>query len=97
MRRKIVEETEIDERLDVSIKEGLCTCFPADREIDSKTRAWHGYYPSWSVVVLKRSTVIAHAAVIDRKILTEKKEIHIAGIMNVFVLPRHLGRDFQVS
>ena len=95
MQLRIIEEMEIDKKLDTSIKEGLCICFPADTEIYLKTRAWHGYHPAWNVIIKTDNTVIAHAAVIDRKIQAGKEKTYIAGITNVFVLPEYRKKELS--
>jgi predicted N-acetyltransferase YhbS len=78
--------------LDAAIREALCACFPADREAFSRTRAWHGSSPDWSVVVMDDNGVIAHAGVVERKILIGSEKVLVSGVQNVFVMPDLRGR-----
>ncbi len=89
---KILKEEEIDEQLDRSIKNGLCTCFPPDREVFSKSRAWHGTSPNWAVLVEENSEVIAHVGIVERRVRVGDEQIDITGVQNVFVLPEHRTR-----
>lgn len=91
---RIVKEDQIDDRLDQSIKDGLCTCFPPDKELFSKSRAWHGTSPNWAVLVEENSEVLAHVGIVERTICVENEQISIAGVQNVFVLPGHRSRGF---
>jgi predicted acetyltransferase len=86
---RIVSETSITSEEDAAIRDALCLCFPPDREIFSRTRAWHGTYPTWSVVVDHQRRVVAHAGVVEREILIGAERVRAAGIQNVLVLPEH--------
>ena len=91
---RIVNEDQIDECLDQSIKEGLCICFPPDKEIFSKSRYWHGTAPSWAVLVEEGSQVLAHVGVVERTICVPDEQVTVAGIQNLFVLPGQRSRGF---
>ena len=86
---RILTDDQIDESLDKSIKEGLCTCFPADEREFSRSRGWHGTMPSWSVLIEKNSQVLAHVGMVDRVIAVGNEQVRVAGVQNVFVLPDH--------
>jgi len=92
----ILKEEQIDERLDKLIRKSLCSCFPADEEVFSKTRQWHGIGPAWSVLIEEDGEVLAHVGIVDQKIRVGNEQIHIAGVQNVFVLPAHRARNFFV-
>jgi GNAT superfamily N-acetyltransferase len=89
---RIVPETAITPAQDAAIRAGLCTCFPPDREIFSRTRAWHGSHPAWTVLVEHGDSVIAHVGVVERQIFVGREQVRIAGVQNAFVLPEHRGR-----
>ena len=88
---RIVNESDINKALDEQIRKGLCRCFPADFEVFSNTRAWHGSAPAWSVILEEDDRVIAYCGIVDRVIKVGDEVIHIAGIQNVFVLPDYRG------
>jgi GNAT superfamily N-acetyltransferase len=89
---QIVDEQAITPEMDAAIRAGLCECFPPDREVFSQTRAWHGSFPTWSVVIEQAGVVIAHAAVVEREILAGDQTVRVAGVQNVFVLPAYRGQ-----
>ncbi len=89
MESRIINEPEMDVRHDAGIREGLCICFPADREIFSRTRTWHGTLPTWSVLLKDGDVVAAHAGIVERTIRAGSEEVHVAGVQNVFVLPEY--------
>lgn len=92
MKLQIVLETAISPAQDASIRAGLCICFPPDVEIFSRTRAWHGCHPAWSVLVEHADSVIAHAGVVEREVFVGQEQVSVAGVQNTFVLPEHRGR-----
>jgi len=63
---RILKEDQIDEGLDQSIKNGLCICFPPDKEVFSKSRFWHGSAPAWTVLIKEDSEVLAHVGIVER-------------------------------
>ncbi len=99
MTPRIVLETSITPAEDVLIRAALCLCFPVDREVFSHTRAWHGTFPTWSVIVEHHDQVIAHVGIVERKILVGNEHIRAAGIQNVLVVPeyrkKHLFRQIM--
>ena len=88
MNTRIVNEKDVTPELDQAVREGLCVCFPPDVPVFSHTRAWHGSGPAWSVIIEKEGVIEAHVGVIDRKIKAGDEPIHVAGIQNVFVIPK---------
>ncbi len=66
MHIRIVNEEDIDARLDAEIRRGLVLCFPSDADVFATTRAWHGSAPSFSAVLEEGGTVVAHLGVVDR-------------------------------
>ena len=91
MQVRIVPESEVDEALDSAIRESLCECWPSYCDVFSKTRAWHGSEPAWSVVLEEAGRVIAHASVVERTIRVGEQPLSVAGIMSVMVVPDHRG------
>ena len=89
---RIIDERDMPDRLDGAIRRSLCACFPGDRESFSRTRAWHGSHPAWSVFAEYDGVVIAHAGIVDRTILVGALRVRVGGLQNVFVLPEHRGR-----
>lgn len=94
MNLKIIDETEIAPELDLEIKEALCRCFPADAEIFSRSRAWHGSVPAWSVILVDDNCIAAHVGIVDRTVKVGEAFARAAGIQNVFVLPEYRGMGF---
>ena len=92
MKPQIVPEAAVSPAQDAAIRAGLCICFPPDYAIFSRTRAWHGSLPAWSVLVIGGESVVAHGGIVEREILVGLKRVRIAGVQNVFVLPEFRGR-----
>jgi GNAT superfamily N-acetyltransferase len=88
---QIVLDATISPAQDAAVRAGLCVCFPPDRDVFCRTRAWHGSRPAWSVLVTCEDAVVAHAGIVQRQILAGQERVWIAGIQNVFVLPEHRG------
>jgi GNAT superfamily N-acetyltransferase len=89
---RCVDERDVTVELDRAIRAGLCECFPPDFAVFSRTRAWHGSHPAWSVVVEHETQVIAHAGIVERVILAGRQAVRVAGVQNMFVLPRYRGQ-----
>jgi hypothetical protein len=93
---RIVSEQSLTAAEDAAIRTALCRCFPADYEVFSKTRAWHGTFPTWTVLVPHEDLVIAHAGIVERDILVGQERVRAAGVQNVLVVPEHrASRLFQ--
>lgn len=95
MNPQIIPELLMDARTDENIRRNLCRCFPADREVFSKTRKWHDSGPAWTVLIREKDEVIAHAGFVDRTIRVDRDMVRIAGVQNVFVLPEYRGRGLS--
>ena len=92
MNLKVVKEEDMTPALDAAIRRGLAVCFPEDAEAFSQTRAWHGSLAAWSVVLEHEGEVIAHAGVVDRTLRVGEREVRVAGVQNVYVLPEFRRR-----
>ncbi|MDD5699536.1 MAG: GNAT family N-acetyltransferase [Victivallaceae bacterium] len=92
MKLKVINEAEITPELDFEIKKALCRCFPDDAEIFSRSRAWHGSVPAWSVILFDDSHIAAHTGIIDRTVEVGETCLRVAGIQNVFVPSEYRGR-----
>ena len=97
MRLKIVPEEQMTPKLDQAIRRGLVICFPEDAEVFSQTRAWHGSAPVWTVVLEHEGEVIAHVGVVERVIRVGARELRVAGVQSVFVLPEFRRRGLTTS
>ncbi len=92
MKPQVVLETAITPAQDAAIRAGLCACFPPDCEVFSRTRAWHGSPPAWSVLVEYEDLVVAYVGIVERQILVGQERVSVAGVQNAFVLPEYRGR-----
>ena len=90
---RIVSETSLTPAEDAAIRAVLCICFPADREVFSQTRAWHGTLPTWSVLVEHQDLIVGHVGVVEREILVGTESVRAAGIQNVLVTPEFRKTD----
>jgi len=99
MTLKIIDEADMAPELDAAIRRQLCLCFPHGAATFSKTRAWHGCAPAYTVVVEEGGGVIAHAGVVDRTITVGECSLRTTGVQNVFVVPplRGTGLSRQVT
>ncbi len=88
----IIEETNINAAMDRKIKSGLCRCFPNDAKNFSQTRAWHGSFPAFSVIVEDQGIVLAHVGIVDRVIKVANTGLRVGGLQNVFVLESCRGK-----
>ena len=89
---RIVYERDMTPELDAHIREGLCLCFPKDREAFINSRSWHGSNPAFCGIIEDAGKVVAHVGVVDRTVRIDDSPVRAAGVMNVFVLPSHRGR-----
>ncbi len=89
---QIVDERDLTPKIDATIRRTLVKCFPKDVEFFSRSRAWHGCAPSYSVFVLDGAEVIAHLGVVERRVTVGGEPVDVAGLQNVCVLPEHRGR-----
>jgi predicted acetyltransferase len=90
---RVIPEQSLTAAEDAAIRVALCRCFPPDREVFAKTRAWHGTLPTWSVVVEHGDLVVAHAGIVEREILVGHDRVRAAGVQNVLVAPEHRKSD----
>jgi len=86
---------EITPRQDQTIRDFLCRCFPWDTAVFSKTRYWHNCAVAWSVLLEKETRLIAHLAVIERRIRVNGKMFKAAGVGNVGVDPDCRGKKLS--
>lgn len=97
LKPRIIKESQVGEKLDVEIRKNLCICFPRDKDVYSKVRAWHNIWPIFIAIIEQGNNVIAHAAVVDRIIKVGNENLRVAGLQNVFVLPEHRGRRLSTT
>ena len=90
---KVFEENEITPALDQEIKDGLCQCFPDDAASFSISRAWHGSYPAYSVIMQDEKKIVAHVGIVKREIsINDIDKLTVGGIQNVFVFSEYRGQ-----
>jgi GNAT superfamily N-acetyltransferase len=95
MEPRIIEEVDMTPDLDQRIRRGLVQCFPKDIDTFSKTRAWHGSGPSYTVMLEENGQIAAHLGVVDRVITVGETPLRVAGIQNVFVRPEYRGKGLS--
>jgi GNAT superfamily N-acetyltransferase len=87
---RVISEAELDRTVDAAIKAGLVECFPADADMFSRTRAWHGSAPTFTALVEDDARrVVAHVGVVMRTIRAGETALTVAGVQNVFVVSPH--------
>ncbi|MDD5728954.1 MAG: GNAT family N-acetyltransferase [Victivallales bacterium] len=91
MKLKIIDEAAMTSEFDRAVRDALCRCFPGDAAIFSRSRAWHGSAPAWSIIMFDGERIAAHAGIVDRTIAAGETLLRVAGIQNVFVLPEYRG------
>jgi predicted N-acetyltransferase YhbS len=87
----VINETDIDLALDTAIKETLVKCFPHRERVFSKSRRWRGNLAMYNVVIKTDGVVCGYIAVVERTIEVGGKELRVAGVGNVCVLPEYQG------
>lgn len=92
MHAMTIDEQQLSPALDARIRRGLRASFPEDRAAFRHTRAWHGSAPLYCVIIEHDRRVIAHAAVVFRRVRVGDQQVIVAGPQNVFVLPSFRGR-----
>ena len=92
MQTRIIDEEDIDPRLDQAIRDLLVLCFPHRREVFSAARRWRGNVPLYSVVVQDHDVLCANVAVVDRTIRVADRLLRVAGVALVAVAPAFRGR-----
>jgi hypothetical protein len=92
MQLSLIDETDISPALDAEIRATLCVCFPADIATYRHTRAWHGAVATYTSMLRDGQRLVAHASVIDRKITVAGRQLRVAGVENVFVVPDFRGQ-----
>ncbi|MHB9126246.1 MAG: GNAT family N-acetyltransferase [Armatimonadota bacterium] len=94
MQLRILREEDIDQELDNAIKTGLCTCFPHDA-VFAETRYRNGNIPVYSAIMEDGEKIAAHLSVMDRTIKVGEKEVKVAGLANVYVMPEYRGQGLS--
>ncbi len=88
----VIDECDIDEKLDEAIRIALALCYPHRRETFSKERRWRGNTPLLNAVVRDGEIVCGYVAVVDRTIRVGDKDVRAAGVGMVGVAPAFRGR-----
>lgn len=91
---ELVDEYNIDAKLDREIRELLRRCFPDWGEIFQTRRIWHNTPPVFSVLAKQEDAIVGHIAGVVRALTTTWNFQHkVISIQGVCVAPeaRHLG------
>ncbi len=89
MRLRLLQEIEVDKKVDREIRGGYCNCFPGKKKIFSESRYFKGTPPSWLVVAECADKIVGHIAIVERNIKICNNDAFIAGIQGVYVLPEY--------
>lgn len=93
---RVVDERRMPVELDRQIRRVLCVCFPKDEGVFSKTRAWHGCAPAWSVVLEDAAgAILAHVGIVDRTVSVGRQSFRVGGVQNVLVMPEVRGQGLS--
>ncbi len=88
MKIEIVDESKMSADLDAKIRGALVECFPKDAAHFSRSRDWHGSWPTFSVVATdENGDVAGHIGVVDRVVTVGDQPLRVAGLQNVCVVP----------
>ncbi|MHB9070848.1 MAG: GNAT family N-acetyltransferase [Sedimentisphaerales bacterium] len=93
----VIDEAEISQELDLSIRHALVECFPADKEAFSRCSWWHSK-PSWRILAhTSKNELIGHVAIIKRNVAvgTQRSVVRTAGIQSVFIRPAQRGKGIS--
>lgn len=92
MQTRVINEEDIDPRLDKAIRDLLVLSFPHRREVFSAARRWRGHVPLYSVIIQDHDVLCANLAVVDRTIRVGDETLRVAGVALVAVAPAFRGR-----
>lgn len=84
----IVNESDMTPELDTAIRECLCVCFPDDAAVFSRSRAWHGTAPEYTLLYRDGGQVVGHVGVIVREVRVGAELVRVAGIQNMAIRPQ---------
>ena len=93
----VIDEAEISQELDRSIRHALAECFPADKEVFSRCSWWYSR-PSWRILAhTSKNELIGHVAIVERDVAVgpQRSVVRIAGIQSVFVRPAQRGKGIS--
>jgi predicted N-acetyltransferase YhbS len=88
---EVIDESLMPLALDSAIRELLCTCFPADKNVFQITRHWHGSAPAFSILHQQGDQVCGHIGVVVRTVRVDSREVIVAGVQNFAVHPAFRG------
>ena len=91
MNCQVINETDVSQTITEALKKSLCVCYPEDVEIFSRVTYWRSI-PSYRVFIETDNVIIAHIAVTDRTISIGSQQVHVAGVLAAFVIPKYRGK-----
>ena len=98
MRYSVIAEVDLDTVQDLRIRMLLCDCFPDAVESFSRSRSWHGSFPSWSVIAEDDAgDICGHVGIVDREIQVAGTKLRVGGIQNVGVTPTCRGMGLSAG
>jgi len=92
METLVIDECDVDRKLDEAIRTTLTLCYPHRRETFAKERRWRGNTPLLNAIVRDGEIVCGYAAVVDRTIRIGNTHLRVAGVGMVAVAPAFRGR-----
>ena len=64
----VIDEAEISQEFDCSIRHALVECFPADKEAFFRCSWWHSR-PSWRILAhTTKNELVGHIAIVERDV-----------------------------
>jgi len=84
----VINEEDILSQLDMSIREMLVVCFPADREYYQRQSFWHSSAVYRVIGKNEKDSIVAHTAIVERDIVVgpSLSKVRVAGIQGFCVL-----------
>lgn len=89
IRFSVISENDISPNLDLTIREVLIVCFPADREY-FQARSWWHCVPIYRVIGMgDEDSIAAHVAIVERTVIVGQSltKVCVAGVQGFCVLP----------
>lgn len=94
MQTRIVDETQIDEKLDAELRRGLTIAFPKYEQTFQRHR-YIACEPAYRVIIEDGEMVIAQVAIIDRTVTVGSEPLRVAGVGLVYVLPDYRKKGYS--
>lgn len=96
MQTRIVDESQIDEKLDAELRRGLSFAFPRYGERFDSCR-YIACEPAYRGIIQDGDAVVAQVAIIDRTVTVGGQSLRVAGVGLVYVLGEYRGQGHSGS